>query len=123
MIIPKINRKTSFSLGLVALFLIGGVVTFLVIHHRANTYPGTAGISKVNYDPPTKEEQQAGNSQKPITSKQEELNNNPTPVSRAIILISDANYYSDDDSVEVRAYITNIVEDGGHCTATFIQGT
>lgn len=121
----KKNKKTIvIVLSIVAMVLvIASAVYFIFFNKPATTFPGTAGVSEVNYDPPTDEEKQSGNDQKEAVVEQDKLDTQGTTNTQADVFISDASYYSDSGVVEVRGYITNIYEDGGQCTATLTQGT
>jgi hypothetical protein len=71
----------------------------------------------VNYGPPTDEEKNAGDQQKDINlQKEEDIKNAPT-LSQAHVFVVDASQY--DSTVEVRAFISNAIEDGGTCTVEF----
>lgn len=73
--------------------------------------------TKINYDPPTKEEQQAGNEQKQeIVDSQAAQSQSST----ATVIIADAGQYG--NQVEVRAFVTNVIQEGT-CTSTFTRGT
>lgn len=123
-VIKKNKKITVTILIIVAIILvIASTVYFIFFNKPANTFPGTAGVSEVNYDPPTDEEKQAGNAQKEAVVEQDKLDAQGTTNTQADVFISDASYYSESGAVEIRGYITNIYEDGGQCTATLTQGT
>jgi hypothetical protein len=125
MIITKKNKKTTLLITiLAALLIIASVAAYFFFFKKADTFQGTAGVSKVNYGPPTEQEKKAGDAQKKAVVEQDKLDNQGTPANtNADIFISDASYYSDDNMVEVRGYVTNVYENGGTCTATFTQGS
>ena len=83
------------------------------------------GDSKT-YSGPTKEESEAGVRQKEANAekdKQIEESEVDTSLKVASIVITDSSYYQyDNDQVEVRAYVSNIYEDSGVCTAVFTLG-
>lgn len=117
------NRKiTLITLAIFAAVAICVGIYFLFIH-KTDDFSGTAGISQINYGPPTKEESSAGNEQKAEAVKQQERDQQTTPDSVADVFITDASYYADSNAVEIRAYISNLYESGGTCTATLTQGT
>lgn len=74
----------------------------------------------INYNPPTKNEREAADSQKDKNIEREKADNNQVS-QKAEIVVVDASQYG--DTVEVRAYISNIYEDGGSCTATITNGS
>lgn len=69
--------------------------------------------------PPTKEEQQAADTQKEKNIEREQIDTNNQATKTAEVVLVDAGQYS--DTIEVRAYIANIYEDGGTCTVTFTK--
>lgn len=75
---------------------------------------------KINYNPPTNNERQAGIDQKEKNKTRVELDENPPAITSANVLITDASQYGDD--VEVRAYSDNVYEDVGTCVAVFTKG-
>jgi hypothetical protein len=113
------SKKTIFIISIILVVLaIGGVVAYKHFHKPKPDFSGTAGVSEVNYGPPTKEEQQAGNDQKEKNVTQQENETKPND-GKATVVITDASYYADSNTVEVRAFVSNIVEDGGTCTVVF----
>lgn len=116
----NVSRKKTLLIAIVCIAIVG-IGTFFLVSSRNNSDTGdTRPVNSVDYSGPTKEEQKAGDEQKAINEKEEEaIKNNPTPTN-ANIFIVDASQY--DDTIEVRAYISNILEDGGTCTATFTRG-
>lgn len=74
----------------------------------------------INLSPPTEEESNAGNEQKEKIIKQEEdvAEQNSTTKNEVSLIIVDANQY--DNEVEVRAFVSNIIQDGT-CTYTFTK--
>lgn len=73
----------------------------------------------INYDPPTEEEIKSSDAQKDENLKQEEAARNQPSDIKPNIVVVDASQY--DKVVEVRAYVSNILEDGGKCTAVFTR--
>ncbi len=124
MIITKKNKKTTLiTIILAVLLIIASVAAYFIFFKKSDTFQGTAGVSKVNYGPPTEQEKKAGDTQKNAVVEQDKLDKQNTTNTNADVFISDASYYSDDNMVEVRGYITNVYENGGTCTATFTQGS
>ena len=75
----------------------------------------------INMDPPTEEEKAAADQQKDKNINRDETDKNtPPPTKNAQLYITDASQY--DDTIEVRAYVSNVYEDNGTCKATFTQG-
>lgn len=110
------NKKKYLLIGLVVVLLAGG---------GALAYSQLRGDStdkkdSINYNPPTKEEKKAADTQKEKNIEREQTEDNPKPISKADITIVDASQYG--DTVEIRAYISNILEDGGTCTAKLTNG-
>lgn len=123
--IPLLKNKKLLMISIVLTLLIAGILT-VVMHNRTNPSieipDGIAGSSEINYDPPTEEEKTTGDSQKDQNIKQQQLENRQVEaVTNATLVISDASYYSTEDVVEVRAYISNVIENGGTCKANFSQ--
>ena len=123
MIIPKIkSKKLLATLVIAAILLVGAGTVFALqlTHPKAQPVASPdSKINKVNYGPPTKQEQAAGDAQKEQDiARQKAIDQSPTP-STAQVVVTDASYQQfDGNVVEIRAYIANIYEDGGQCTAT-----
>jgi hypothetical protein len=118
------NKKWIIVGSLLFICLVVAGVSILLSRNsdsKNTAPPGIAGTSEINYDPPTEEERSAGDAQKDQNIKQQQLDQQQTPSSNATVIITDASYYADDNTVEVRAYVSNILEDGGTCTAQFTQ--
>jgi hypothetical protein len=84
-----------------------------------NTSSGTSHLSptssgsKVNLNPPTAAQSADGQSHKDaIVQKDDQLKNGANQNSQATVVISEAN------NMEVRGYISGVLEDNGICTAT-----
>lgn len=75
--------------------------------------------NQVNYSPPTQAEQQSGNQQKQKDVARDKLNQTSAPSKTASVVVVDGHQYG--DIVEVRAFIDNLFESGGTCTATFTK--
>lgn len=110
----KVNKKWFILAGIAVVLL--GVGGYFLLSHDKNSNKQSP-VNKVNYGPPTKEEKAAGDQQKAANEARDEVIKNSTPSGTAQIVLVDANQYF--DVVEARAYISNIYEDGGTCTATY----
>ncbi len=108
-------QKKYITLTIIIILVAGG--TALLLQRRNNGDSEKNPDSSINYTPPTKEEQAAGDQQK----EKNVANNNVTsqPASAVQVVISDASQYG--SVIEVRALITNILEDG-NCTVTLRNG-
>jgi len=126
MISQNKNLRIPIKNVLIALAVVVGLSAITgTVYWKLNSkksFDGTAGVSKINYDPPTKQEQEAANTQKQQNIDRQDLNTKDTP-STASVFITDATYYSDSNKVEIRAYVSNLFEDGGTCTATLTNGS
>ncbi len=107
--------------------IVAGVVFGLVKMHATNTKTAANKTAvttpSINYNPPTKEEQQVGNDQKQQNvDKQQQIDNPPATPQSANVTVTDATYYPQDgNNVEIRAYINNAYESDGACTATLTR--
>lgn len=116
---PK--SRLIFILGSLLLLFVAALVLEKTgvtdFYHKAQS-PTTDGTeSSINYDPPTEEEVKAGDEKKQEIIQEEE--STPTePVTEANVVIVDASQY--DNSVEVRAFVSNIIKDGT-CSFTFTK--
>ncbi len=113
------NKKTYiFLLVLLLLILLftlekTGVTNF---YQKPVTTTPQATEDTINYNPPTEAEATAGEEQKQKIVEQQ----TQTLPSSANVVIVDANQYGDD--VEVRAFISNFIEDG-KCNIAFTNGS
>lgn len=118
------NKNKKILIVTVIVLLAAAVATVVVIKHSSDTSSnktnGPRSANSVNYSGPTKQEAAAGNKQKAADVQRDQTNSRPAP-STASINIVDATQYG--DTVEVRAYISNVYEDGGRCIATFTMGS
>ncbi|MCA9328256.1 hypothetical protein KC959_00650 [Candidatus Saccharibacteria bacterium] len=74
----------------------------------------TPTINSVNYQPPTEQERQAGDTKKSEIIEQESTQK---PSTANIVLVDAAQY---DDMIEVRSFVSNLIEDGV-CTYVFTK--
>jgi hypothetical protein len=118
------NNKTKIVVAIVV--LIAAIATLVFILERTGTTDffsrsntdstGQTNTQPINYNPPTEDEQTAGDVQ-----KQEIVDNSQKPLpTTAEVVIVDASQY--EDIVEVRAFAANVVENGT-CTITFTKDT
>lgn len=117
------NRKISISKTPVFLLiaaLLLGVVGYYYISKRGsttnNSYTESTTQSDVNYNPPTKDEQASGNSQKEENVKQDSGDASPNNATNVVITFAEQN----GDIIEVNAY-SDHYEDGT-CTFSFSNG-
>lgn len=113
--IRKKSSKKPFIIALIAaVVLIGGGVWAYSYFSNDSENNNTRNVNEINYDPPTEQEQKAGDEQKEQLTKDEQ-----TPQTNDVqVAIVDANQY--DDTVEIRAFVQGIIE-GGTCTATLTK--
>jgi len=122
----KIKNKIMFAIAVVIILL----TTLLVLERTGvtNFYTSTPNgssssdpeVNKINLDPPTEIEQNAGNAQKEEIVGQQDLQK-PTQDSTIVsVVVVDSSQY--DSEIEVRAFASNIVQDGT-CKITFTKDT
>ena len=125
----SISKKTLLRIILPAFVIIAIAVGVFFFINRgsddsvSNSQAGDTNSSKqvtkpggtVNMDPPTEEEKQAGDQQKQENVDKE---NQPAPTT-ANVNIVDASQYN--DLIEVRAYVSNVIEASGNCVITLEQ--
>ena len=110
------NYKKIIILSLTIALLAGGVY-FVLLENDKDTAEknDTENTSQeLVLRPPTEEEKQAGDQIKQEIVDQEETQSNPPDT--AEIIIVDASQYI--DQVEVRSFVSNVIE-AGNCTVTF----
>lgn len=116
----KINRKTLLIAGLVVL-AVGAAGTFVYMRNRSETEPAGQPTSPINYDPPTPEEEAESQARK--QAKQEEQNQPESSANKRQVIPVVANAAQSNNEVFVSGYVSNIVEEGGSCTYSFVKGT
>jgi len=116
------KQKTSSRsriLIIVMLLILAGAITagayLAIFKDNDNTGEENNATNKINLEPPTEQEQAAGDKQKEEIIDEEE---NTSVPDGAEVIIVDANQY--DQEIEVRAFVSNLVEDGT-CTITFTK--
>jgi hypothetical protein len=119
----KKNSKRVTIIIIVAFLLLStaaaGLFFYLQPKRIAVTHTESARpVNHINYDGPTDEEQAAGDQQKEDNIKRDETPSQPS--SHATVVIADASQYG--SVIEVRGYVSSVIEDGGQCSATFTHG-
>lgn len=109
---PTKKKKTTLLVVLIVV-IIAGAFAYAQMRNK------DTGNDSINYNPPTKDEREAADSQKEKNIEREKTDNRPISQNAEIVVV-DAHQY--DDTVEVRAYISNIYEDNGTCTVVITNG-
>lgn len=110
-------KKKILIVTLILLIGAPSGVFLLSTNNKISTYKQHTNTPSINFKPPTKIEQAAGNAQKDINvSKQ---TSTPEPSQTANVVVVDAGQYG--QTIEVRAFISNLIKPG-QCTATFTKG-
>ncbi|MEI7674229.1 MAG: hypothetical protein WCI60_00635 [bacterium] len=114
----KQTKKLLITFLVILLML---CVAIFIYASRTNDTKKTGDpINKVNYGPPTETEKSAGDKQKDLNSSKESAIRSSQAngqYGKAQVVVVDANQYF--ENVEVRAYISNVYETGGTCSAQF----
>lgn len=110
------NKKVLIGSLIVVLLLAGSALA--VQYYKDDS---AANDDATSYSPPTIDEQEAADTQKERNIQREAADKSTDKPQTANIVIVDANQY--DNTVEVRAYISNVYEDGGKCTAILSNGS
>lgn len=121
---PKKHLKKVLVVLFIVLLGVGGYFGYRYFVQNKNQSQKTT--ENINYNPPTEQEQQAGDSQKQnITEGQDRFKDQPSSQNQnngtsnqATVVITDAGQY--DDVVEVRAFVSNHYQDG-QCTFTLTK--
>ena len=107
----KSHVPIIITVALLACIAVGTISYFLI---NINQDASTDDLkSNINYNPPSSEETTAGQDIKDTN----EIKDQQPSITNASIFIVDATQY--DQNIEVRAYIKNVIKDGGECTYTF----
>jgi hypothetical protein len=77
----------------------------------------------INYNPPTKEEQAAGNAQKDNTEKSDKPAPVPVVNNKKSVQPTISYAKQNGSSIEIDAFVNGVAEDGGSCTLTAKLGT
>ena len=118
------NKKTAgrkrIVILLVAILLIG-LLGFAAIKllNRSSTKPASTENNgeTINFSPATEEEKTQADKIKEDLANQQNQTPPPSGSQKSVTpIITDAGQY--DDKVEIRAYIPNVLENGGKCTYT-----
>lgn len=94
--------------------------SFFAYQWSENSRASNKTTSRINYDPPTKQEKEAGDKQKEANIDREKTDESSVATQSVNIVLVDAAQY--DNVVEVRTYMSNVYEDEGSCTIKFTQG-
>lgn len=122
----KVSHTKTIILGTLAVLILLGAATIAFRQFTKNNQPSasttrTATSDGINFDPPTQEEQEAGDKKKEEISKGTDQPSPPPSANGADVLITYGDVYA--GNVEVGAYIANIFEDGGTCKLSLKKGT
>ncbi len=124
--------KKQIALGLAALLIFAGVATFISLRNndasRISTAPTATnepGTEKLNLNPPTEDEKKQAEDNKEALVKQMDQEKQAPASSgekkTVTPIIVDAGQYN--ETIEVRAFIPEIYEADGTCTATITNDT
>lgn len=118
--IKKPSKKILlFSLCLI---LIAAGMSYALVSR--NTSP-SSGDKTVNLDPPTKADaaRVEANKKRLVERQEQEAQQNKTAGTGQLKTVKPAITYAGqyDNAIEVGAYVNNVFEDGGSCTATFTR--
>ena len=113
--------KTTLIILCILLLLTGALALFFVLDNSEETAEQDNTVNTVNLDPPTAEEQAAGDEIKQDLTPVDDTTEDDTAdlSNTAEVVIVDANQY--ENEIEVRAFVSNHVE-AGECTIQFTQG-
>lgn len=115
----KINMKQKKVIIGTLVILLLFVGAFFIFKYEKDS-SSRSQDNQVNYNPPTEEEQKAADTQKEKNLQREQIDESSPQTQNANIVIVDASQY--ENIVEVRAYVSNLYENGGKCTATLTNG-
>ena len=120
----KINGKIIVILAAIIVLLLTlfvlertGVTNFYTSATTDSSTPD-AQTNKINLDPPTEIEQNAGNNQKEEIAGDQNIEQKPQNGETVNVVVVDSSQY--DSEIEVRAFASNIVQDG-ICKFTFTK--
>ncbi len=118
------NKKNKLIFIIIIFLLLAGIFYFYKQkqNNSTATTTTTSPQEKLNLDPPTENDKQnVDNNKNNIVKKDETINNQNSNTNGAKKdvkpSITYAGFYG--DNAEVGAYVSNIFEDGGACTASF----
>jgi|GEM_PF-1800508 len=124
------HKNNKLKIGIIAsilvVILVGGTAALLKVSTQDNKQEvadkqveaSKHSSDGINYAPPTAADEEMNREQEARNKERERLDQLP-PSSNAEVFVSGAGQY--DSIVEVRAYVSNIYEDGGSCTAQFTK--
>lgn len=116
------QRNTKKTIIITIALLAAGVIVAMAAYSLTRPQ-----VQPPEYAPPTKEEAAAGETQKEKNIAKDKAVSDAEKVAEGLgatlknaeVIVTDASYYQyDGNAVELRAYIANVYENGGTCTAT-----
>lgn len=124
----KSKKKLKIILLIVAVSATMGTALWIKLNkpnHNSDVAVDQADqVEKINYNPPTDDEKDSGDTQKDITTEKEKVRNESQPSNSqngsANVVITDAGQY--DNVIEVRSFISNHYQDGT-CKIKLQQGS
>lgn len=120
------TKKSPQKLLLITTLVVLLVVAGALLWRRQNSQNDTVSQTSsngINLSPATEQEKQDSNAIKEQTYEEEkksETDNQSGDKKSVTPVVVDAGQY--DNAIEVRSYISGVVEDGGSCTFSFTQG-
>ncbi len=124
MVKNKKSKLIIISLSITALIVAVGGYYLKFGSNSDKAPPPITRPNGVNLNPPTKQEQKAGNEAKQrLKDREEAIKNLPPTAAGSKKSVAPFIVYAGQsgDQVEVRAYLTGVFEDGGTCTAVFTK--
>ncbi|MDB5175748.1 MAG: hypothetical protein JWM81_606 [Candidatus Saccharibacteria bacterium] len=115
------NKKIVILVAVIVVAALAG--TALAYKNSRHVDSVVRAPNSVDYGGPTKQEQAAGDAQKDANKAREKIDAQTpaTTTTPASVILVDSTQY--DSTVEIRAYVSNVYEDGGTCTATLTSGS
>lgn len=119
----SINRKLVIAIvGVLIVIAFAGLFIYKKTHHKVATLEPTPA-TKIDLSPATPEEQQDSNQHKEDTLKEDTPATTPGADGQRTVSVVIVDASQVDSDVEVRSFVSNIIEDGGICKATFTKGS
>ncbi|MDB5170458.1 MAG: hypothetical protein JWO35_152 [Candidatus Saccharibacteria bacterium] len=124
----KLNKKILLLALIVIAIAGGGFYAKLGSDNKVESAKNTAEKQKINYDPPTAEDNKRvdDNKQRIVNQQQQQGAQTPqdTTTKKSVTpIISYAEQTQAGGNIEVGGRVSGVFEDGGTCTATFTQGS
>lgn len=113
----KISAKKIVISSVIVLLLTGGVFYAVYRSNNENSRAGTEGIpQKINYDPPTEDQVDAG-----VEIKEQATSDTPQPNSNSFeVIVSAAN--QNNPNLQIRALIQAVLSQDATCKLTLSKG-